>query len=112
MRIGLSPRQARGFLSAVLIAATPPLFVSGAAFAAPQDRFYERSFVLAANDRCGLFEPQLTAALTAATYQARGAAHQPPRRPFVSGGCVSRASLLSSRTERSFVESSGECCTT
>ena len=62
MRIGLSPRQARGFASAVLIAATPPLFVSGAAFAAPQDRFYERSFVLAANDRCGLFEPQLTAA--------------------------------------------------
>ena len=69
MRIGLSPRQARGFLSAVLIAATPV-----AAFAAPQDRFYERSFVLAANDRCGLFEPQLTAALTAAAYQARGAA--------------------------------------
>ena len=68
MRIGLSPRQARGFLSAVLIAATPV-----AAFAAPQDRFYERSFVLAANDRCGLFEPQLTAALTAAAYQARGA---------------------------------------
>ena len=74
MRIGLSPRQARGFLSAVLIAATPPLFVSGAAFAAPQDRYYERAFVLAANDRCGLFEPQLTAALTAAAYQARGAA--------------------------------------
>ena len=61
MRIGLSPRQARGFLSAVLIAATPV-----AALAAPQDRYYERAFVLAANDRCGLFEPQLTAALTAA----------------------------------------------
>jgi len=56
-------------MSAVLIAATPVV-----AFAAPQDRFYERSFVLAANDRCGLFEPQLTAALTAAAYQARGAA--------------------------------------
>lgn len=53
----------------MLIAATPV-----AAFAAPQDRFYERSFVLAANDRCGLFEPQLTAALTAAAWQARGAA--------------------------------------
>ncbi|MEN5362566.1 hypothetical protein [Brevundimonas intermedia] len=56
-------------MSAVLIAATPVV-----ALAAPQDRFYERSFVLAANDRCGLFEPQLTAALTAAAYQARGAA--------------------------------------
>lgn len=73
MRIGLSPRQARGFASAVLIAATG-VVVPGAAIAAPQDRFYERSFVLAANDRCGLFEPQLTAALTAAAWQARGAA--------------------------------------
>jgi hypothetical protein len=56
-------------MSALLIAATPVV-----AMAAPQDRYYERSFVLAANDRCGLFEPQLTAALTAAAYQARGAA--------------------------------------
>lgn len=69
MRIGLSPRRTQALMSALLIAATP-----AAALAAPQDRYYERSFVLAANDRCGLFEPQLTAALTAAAYQARGAA--------------------------------------
>ena len=69
MRIGLSTRRTQALISAVLIAATPVV-----ALAAPQDRFYERSFVLAANDRCGLFEPQLTAALTAAAYQARGAA--------------------------------------
>ena len=48
MRIGLSPRRTQALISAVLIAVTPV-----AAFAAPQDRFYERSFVLAANDRCG-----------------------------------------------------------
>lgn len=69
MRIGLSPRRTQALISALLIAATPAV-----ALAAPQDRYYERSFVLAANDRCGLFEPQLTAALTAAAYQARGAA--------------------------------------
>ena len=73
MRIGSSPRRTQALMSApitaLLIAATPV-----AAFAAPQDRYYERAFVLAANDRCGLFEPQLTAALTAAAYQARGAA--------------------------------------
>ena len=46
---------------------------SGAASGAA-DRFYERSFVLAANERCGLFQPQLTAALNASTWQARGAA--------------------------------------
>ncbi|MFN3838011.1 MAG: hypothetical protein ACK4MI_09905 [Brevundimonas sp.] len=69
MRIGLSPRRARALIVAVLVAATPVV-----ALAAPQDRYYERSFVLAANDRCGLFEPQLTAALTAAAWQARGAA--------------------------------------
>jgi hypothetical protein len=44
------------------------------AAASPADRYYERSFVLAASARCGLFQPQLTAALTAATWQARGAA--------------------------------------
>ena len=63
MRIGLSPRRTQALMSALLIAAAP-----AAALAAPQDRYYERSFVLAANDRCGLFEPQLTAALTAAAY--------------------------------------------
>ncbi|WAC59466.1 hypothetical protein [Brevundimonas sp. SL130] len=68
MRIGPSPRRTQALIAAVVIAA-PSL-----AGAAPVDRYYERSFVLAANARCGLFQPQLTAALTAATWQARGAA--------------------------------------
>lgn len=36
--------------------------------------YYERAFVLAAHRKCRLFEPGLTAALDAATLQARGAA--------------------------------------
>lgn len=38
------------------------------------DVYYERAFVLAAHRKCRLFEPGLTAALDAATLQARGAA--------------------------------------
>jgi hypothetical protein len=73
MRIGPSPRRTQALIAAVLIAA-PILAGPFAAGAAPVDRYYERSFVLAANARCGLFQPQLTAALTAAAWQARGAA--------------------------------------
>ena len=46
----------------------------GAVSASPAQTFYERSFVLAAGARCGLFDARLTAALNAATLQARGAA--------------------------------------
>ena len=62
-------------VGAVVIAGDPVAAqaASGAASGAA-DRFYERSFVLAANERCGLFQPQLTAALNASTWQARGAA--------------------------------------
>ncbi|WP_395944533.1 hypothetical protein [Brevundimonas sp.] len=73
MRIGLFPRRAQAPIAVVLIAAAT-VAVPGAATAGPADRFYERSFVLAANERCGLFQPQLTAALSASTWQARGAA--------------------------------------
>ncbi|WP_374390540.1 hypothetical protein [Brevundimonas sp.] len=69
MRIALSPRGARRLIGAVLAVALPT-----SAMAAPQDRYYERSFVLAANQRCGLFQPQVSAALNAAAWQARGAA--------------------------------------
>lgn len=68
MRIGPSPRRTQALIAAALVAA-PSL-----AGAAPVDRYYERSFILAANGRCGLFQPELTAALTAAVWQARGAA--------------------------------------
>jgi hypothetical protein len=69
MRIGLSPRRTQALIAALLVVAAP-----AAALAGPQDRFYERSFVLAANERCSLFQPQLTAALNSAAWQARGAA--------------------------------------
>ncbi|MBU4197403.1 MAG: hypothetical protein KJ911_11730, partial [Alphaproteobacteria bacterium] len=73
MRIGSSTRRTQALIAAALIAA-PVAAGPGMAGAAPADRYYERSFVLAANARCGLFQPQLTAALTAAAWQARGAA--------------------------------------
>lgn len=69
MRIGLSSRRTQALICAALIAAVPV-----GAFAGPSDRYYERSFMLAANERCSLFQPQLTAALNAAAWQARGAA--------------------------------------
>jgi hypothetical protein len=68
MRIGPSSRRTQALIAAALVAAP------GLAEAAPVDRYYERSFIQAANGRCGLFQPELSAALTAAVWQARGAA--------------------------------------
>jgi hypothetical protein len=45
-----------------------------AARAQPADLFYERAVMSAADQRCGLFAPEVSAALAAATAQARGAA--------------------------------------
>lgn len=51
------------------------VFMAGAVQAAPSaGAYYDRSFVLAAHDKCGLFAPTLTSALTASALQARGAA--------------------------------------
>jgi hypothetical protein len=50
------------------------LAVAAPAWADPAQTYYERSFVLAADARCDLFQPRVNAALTAAAYQARGAA--------------------------------------
>ncbi len=44
------------------------------AHAQPADLFYERAVMSAADQRCGLFAPEVGAALAAATAQARGAA--------------------------------------
>jgi hypothetical protein len=46
----------------------------GFAHAQPADLFYERAVMSAADQRCGLFTPDVAAALAAATAQARGAA--------------------------------------
>jgi hypothetical protein len=48
--------------------------VPGFAHAQPADLFYERAVMSAADQRCGLFAPDVAAALAAATAQARGAA--------------------------------------
>lgn len=46
----------------------------GFAHAQPSDLFYERAVMSAADARCGLFAPDVAAALAVATAQARGAA--------------------------------------
>ncbi|HZV83790.1 MAG TPA: hypothetical protein VFF48_02295 [Brevundimonas sp.] len=63
---------ARKTIAAALAAAAACL--APAALAGPSDTYYERAFVLAADARCGWFEPRLGSALSAATAQARGAA--------------------------------------
>lgn len=69
MRIGLSTRTARAMTAAVLMAATPV-----AAFADGTGTFYDRTFVLAAHEKCRLFRAPVAGALSAATLQSRGAA--------------------------------------
>jgi len=46
----------------------------GLAQASPADLFYERTVMTAAQERCGLFAPDVAAALASAAAQARGAA--------------------------------------
>jgi hypothetical protein len=58
-----------GLMLAAAGAAAP-----GFAHAQPVDLFYERTVMSAADTRCGLFAPDVAAALAAATAQARGAA--------------------------------------
>ena len=69
MRIG---RTAPRTKAAALIAAA--LALPGAVMAEPAQTYYERSFVQAAGPRCDLFQPEVDLALTAAAWQARGAA--------------------------------------
>ncbi|MGZ9100691.1 MAG: hypothetical protein ACXW3O_13390 [Brevundimonas sp.] len=69
MTIGQNAAAAKAVLLAAAVLATPTH-----AWAGPADTYYERAFVVAADARCHLFAPNLEAALTAATAQARGAA--------------------------------------
>lgn len=57
-----------------LAAAGGLLAAPGVSTAAAADLFYERTVMTAADARCGLFEPQIGAALAAGRMQARGAA--------------------------------------
>lgn len=57
-----------GFVGAALVAAP------GMAHARAADLFFERTVMSAADERCGLFTPEVSAALAAGRAQARGAA--------------------------------------
>ena len=69
MTIGQNASASKAVLLAAALLATP-----ASAWAGPSDTYYERAFVVAADARCSLFEPEIEAALTAAMAQARGAA--------------------------------------
>jgi hypothetical protein len=69
MKIG---RTALRTIAAAVIPALSAL--PATASTGPGQTFYERSFVQAAGARCDLFEPRVNQALTAAAWQARGAA--------------------------------------
>ncbi|WP_339931341.1 hypothetical protein [uncultured Brevundimonas sp.] len=69
MTIGFQHPTAKVAMLAMALVAIP-----GAALAQPTAPYYERSFVLAADLRCDLFQPDVAAALSAATQQARSAA--------------------------------------
>ena len=69
MRISLSTRTARAIAAAVLMATTP-----AAAFADGTGTYYDRTFVLAAHQKCSLFRAPVAGALSAAALQSRGAA--------------------------------------
>lgn len=65
MTIGRHTRTAKAAVTALLLTAAPSI-----ALAEASGPYYERSFVLAADERCGLFHQDVGAALAAATRQA------------------------------------------
>ena len=69
MRIGFSTRTARAVAAAVIMATTPV-----AAYADGTGAYYDRTFVLAAHEKCALFRAPVAGALSAAALQSRGAA--------------------------------------
>jgi hypothetical protein len=69
MRIGLSPRFARAVAASVLLAAGPVTARTDGT-----GTYYDRTFVLAAHEKCRLFQQPVARALSAATLQSRGAA--------------------------------------
>ncbi len=69
MTIGQTASKTKAALLAAALIGLP-----AAAWAGPAETYYERAFVVAADARCNLFAPNIEAALTAATAQARGAA--------------------------------------
>ena len=69
MTLGHFARTARAVTLAAMVAATPM-----AAFADGTGTYYDRTFVLAAHQKCNLFRAPVAGALSAAALQSRGAA--------------------------------------
>ncbi len=67
-------RSARPATPWIGLAGAALVVLPGAAHAQPADLFYERTVMSAADTRCSLFTPEVSAALAAAAAQARGAA--------------------------------------
>lgn len=97
MRIGLRHRYARACVVAPVIAgvvAAMPM----AALADATRPFYDRSFVLAADQKCRLFAPVVAEALTSATLQARGAAVRAGASPEDLAQTAGRAASRAAQT--------------
>lgn len=73
-RVRLMTIRQKAFMTKAILLAAAVLAAPAIARAEPADTYYERAFVVAADARCSLFAPEIDAALTAATAQARGAA--------------------------------------
>src|SRR5687767_8724094 len=67
-------RKTRQTVVALTVAGLALAVPAGAHAAGAADLYYERSVLRAADQRCGLFDPKVAAALEAARAQARGAA--------------------------------------
>ena len=93
MRIDFRHRYARAWVLAAVLAGQPV-----AAFADATGPFYDRSFVLAANQKCGLFAPVVAEALTSATLQARGAAVRHGASPDDLAATAGRAAAKAGQT--------------
>jgi hypothetical protein len=97
MRIGLRHRYARASVIAALIA-SHPLAALADATTAPTGPYYDRSFVLAADQKCRLFAPVVVSALTAAALQARGAAVRHGATPDDLAATAGRAASKAAQT--------------
>ena len=93
MKTAPATRYARTTVLAIAMLAAP--FTALADATVP---YFERSFVLAADARCRLFDPALTTALTASAWQARGAAARAGATDVALAETAERARTSAART--------------
>ena len=93
MRTAPATRYARTTVLAMAMLAAP--FTALADATVP---YFERSFVLAADAKCRLFDPALTTALTASAWQARGAAARAGATDVALAETAERARVSAART--------------